>query len=65
MIPPSSRPGARRLFVAFASLLCALAQMASAEILVKPGEKVAFSGLDYCTRMGKSGRLREAGRGGF
>ncbi|MEI9893075.1 MAG: GDSL-type esterase/lipase family protein [Chthoniobacter sp.] len=51
MIPPSSRPGARRLFVAFASLLCALAQMASAEILVKPGEKVAFLG-DSITAQG-------------
>jgi lysophospholipase L1-like esterase len=51
MIPPSFRPRARHFFVAFASLLCALAHPVSAEIAVKPGEKVAFLG-DSITAQG-------------
>ncbi|MDR3404203.1 MAG: GDSL-type esterase/lipase family protein [Chthoniobacter sp.] len=51
MIPPQFRPGVRHFFVAFASLLCALVHTASAEILMKPGEKVAFLG-DSITAQG-------------
>src|SRR5208283_3105429 len=51
MIPPTFRPLPRLVPVVLASLLCAFAQTATAEILVKTSEKVAFLG-DSITAQG-------------
>lgn len=51
MIPPTFRPALRFLPILAASLLCALAPAAPAEVIVKPDDKVAFLG-DSITAQG-------------
>jgi lysophospholipase L1-like esterase len=51
MLPPAFRPAVRLVSLVVASLFCVFARSASAEIIAKPGDKVAFLG-DSITAQG-------------